>query len=158
MKKWKICFALATAPLFVTQGAAQPACAALDAALPTDMVGWNTAPEPLAPGKPAIVVLAAANGITFAAPPGRTPDPAKNAGVFSFSVNKPGTYRIALGVAAWIDIVRNGRVIASTTHAHGPACSTIRKIVSFPLVTGRYQVQLSGAKETTARILIAGPS
>ena len=64
-------------------------------------------------------------------------------GLLGFTITEAGTYRIALGSAAWIDVVRGGKPVTSTAHGHGPACSTIRKMVDFPLMPGRYILQVS---------------
>ncbi|MES3081389.1 hypothetical protein [Sphingomonas faeni] len=70
-----------------------------------------------------------------------------------FDVAKAGTYRVALGGAAWIDVVQSGKVLTSAAHAHGPACSPVKKMVDFVLPAGRYALQLSGAK--TAELFVS---
>lgn len=64
-------------------------------------------------------------------------------GLFGLTVKRAGTYRVALGSAAWIDVLAGKRAVASTAHGHGPACSGIRKMVDFPLKAGRYTVQIA---------------
>ena len=71
-----------------------------------------------------------------------------------FQVARAGTYRVALGTSAWIDVVRAGRALPSQAHGHGPACTGIRKIVDFRLTPGRYVLQLSGTMATTLPVLI----
>jgi hypothetical protein len=71
-------------------------------------------------------------------------------GLYTFSVADAGSYRVALGAAAWIDVVKagakagNGKVMPSTAHGHGPDCSGIRKMVDFALQPGTYLLQISG--------------
>jgi hypothetical protein len=72
-------------------------------------------------------------------------------GLVQISVREAGTYRIALGSAAWIDLVKHGKPVASVAHGHGPDCTGIRKIVDFSLTQGRYilQIAANGTPEVT---------
>ena len=70
-------------------------------------------------------------------------------------MTRPGTYRVALGAGAWVDMLRDGKAIASTAHGHGPACSGIRKIVDFPLTPGSYVLQLAGSPDANIPVLVA---
>lgn len=76
-------------------------------------------------------------------------------GLVGFAVETAGTYRVALGGAAWIDVVRDGAAVASIGHGHGPACSGIRKIVDFSLAPGRYVVQIAGSGSSQIALMIA---
>lgn len=78
-----------------------------------------------------------------------------NGGLVRFRVREVGTYRVALGTAAWIDVVADGKALLSASHGHGPACSGIRKIVDFNLMPGAYVVVLSGNAEQATQILVA---
>lgn len=69
-------------------------------------------------------------------------------------IAEAGTYGVALGIGAWIDVARDGRSLDSVGHGHGPACSTIRKIVDFRLEPGTYTVTLSRTTEPAARIFV----
>jgi hypothetical protein len=64
-------------------------------------------------------------------------------------VTRPGTYRVALGQKAWIDVVRGRAGVASSAHAMGPRCTGVAKLVDFPLRPGRYVMQLTGAPAPT---------
>ncbi len=75
-------------------------------------------------------------------------------GLFSFHVASPGRYRVALGSAAWIDVVGGGQALVSVAHGHGPACSGIRKIVDFTLAPGDYTLQVSANAEATMGLLV----
>lgn len=92
--------------------------------------------------------------VRFAPAPSRTSKPGSFGGVYQFNIAAAGTYRIALEAGAWIDVVGNGKSLASVAHTEGPACSGIRKIVDFTLSPGRYTLQLSGAKVAPMRVLI----
>ncbi|GFE74988.1 hypothetical protein [Novosphingobium sp. TCA1] len=71
-------------------------------------------------------------------------------GLYTFTVAEAGSYRVALGAAAWVDVVKagatvgKGSVMTSTAHGHGPDCSGIRKMVDFTLKPGTYLLQISG--------------
>ncbi|MGJ3630031.1 hypothetical protein AB5I41_31865 [Sphingomonas sp. MMS24-JH45] len=85
---------------------------------------------------------------------GKPPASDAAAGLAMFQVARPGTYRIALGTPAWIDVVRAGQPLAAMAHGHGPACSGIRKIVDFRLRPGRYVLQVSGGGTSPVPIMI----
>ncbi|VXD04163.1 homogentisate 1,2-dioxygenase [Sphingomonas sp. 8AM] len=158
---------LASAP-FSAQDlpAPEPSCNALRPALPVGFEGWSTrvaleagaatrhAPV-LAVGRAAELRLVPLDRLAPAAPPTRDLGTGTNAGVALFQVTRPGTYRIALGGPAWIEVVRGGRPLPATAQGHGPACSGIRKIVDYRLAPGRYVLQLTGAATNTLPVLIA---
>ncbi|MBY0519717.1 MAG: hypothetical protein K2P79_04750, partial [Sphingomonas sp.] len=77
------------------------------------------------------------------------------AAIVAIEIARAGTYSVALGDAAWVDIVQDGKPITSTGHEHGPPCSGIRKIVRFTLAPGRYALHLSGMKAATIDVLIS---
>lgn len=75
--------------------------------------------------------------------------------VLAFDVASAARYRIALGAAAWIDVIRAGAAQGSVAHAHGPGCSGIRKMVDFDLRPGPHLLQLSGSAGATMRVMVA---
>lgn len=77
--------------------------------------------------------------------PERKPDVYKFGGMIPIDVKKPGRLIIALDAGAWIDLARDGVVVKSVTHGHGPACSGIRKMVEFDVTQWRYQLQIVNA-------------
>ena len=79
---------------------------------------------------------------------------ASHGGLVGFSVTEAGTYRVALGSGAWIDVVRGGKAAASTAHGHGPACSGVRKTVDFPLTPGRYILQIAGNGTPSIAVMV----
>ncbi|MGK6324222.1 hypothetical protein ACMGDM_14225 [Sphingomonas sp. DT-51] len=158
----------ATVPV-ATTGSDQPVgqrCTPTRAPLPTGMSGWSHRAA-LAAGTstrsaPVIVIgrgadlrLAPAERVTPAVASPKTPDEGDTAGLALFQVSRPGTYRVALGDAAWIDVVQAGRALAASAHGHGPSCSGIRKMVDFQLEPGRYVLQLSGTKASSLQVMIA---
>jgi hypothetical protein len=138
------------------QAAPAASCTAV-APPPAGLEAWSATPaaKTIAIGAPAALTLSPAAGYSFAATPDRPPAAGTFAIDAAFPVAVAGTYRVALGGGAWIDMIRDGKVIASVAHTEGPACSGIRKIVDFPLTPGNYTVQLTGAKSATLTVLVA---
>lgn len=147
---------IALSALLLLQATVAPCTA--PAPPPAGLEAWTaaeTAPGSLAIGKARDLALSAAATITYALAPERAPGAGTFGIVVPLSVDRAGTYRVALGAGAWIDVVRDGRALTSVTHMEGPACSGIRKIVDFALEPGTYAIQLSGARAATLRILVA---
>ncbi|MBS0364171.1 MAG: homogentisate 1,2-dioxygenase [Proteobacteria bacterium] len=142
-------------------------CAAMDQNLPADLTGW-TAQTPLAaaanpaglakaaiaPGKAIAADLPQTSMVKFVTQPERPGGSASHGGMYELRVEKAGTYVFALGSGAWIDVLKDGKPLTSTAHSHGPACSTVDKLVDFRLEPGRYVLQLSAAPDPKAGILV----
>ncbi|WEK47710.1 MAG: homogentisate 1,2-dioxygenase [Candidatus Andeanibacterium colombiense] len=75
-------------------------------------------------------------------------------GLFGFTVAEAGTYRVALGSGAWIDVLKDGRAIGSSAHGHGPDCSGVRKMVDFPLEPGSYTLQIAANGQPSLPLLV----
>ncbi|HYD11780.1 MAG TPA: hypothetical protein VEC11_02925 [Allosphingosinicella sp.] len=137
--KMPVLLALAFPSLAAAQPASPPpaaACAAPDAALPADLATWRTpadAGATVAPGQ--AVTLAPTAPLTLV-------------------VAEAGTYGVAIDQDAWIDLSQNGAALPPIARGHGPACSTIRKIVQFALQPGRYTITLSRTQAPTIRLLV----
>lgn len=160
-----------------------PACTAMDAALPPSLAAWavrgsgnindltkpvvfaSISPEDQAkldtqkPGQVRTVADALAairNGPRTVATGGMTRVPLR--------IEKAGRYGIALDQPGWIDIapiegnppgsVADGKPLASVQHGHGPACSTIRKIVRFDLQPGLYRLTLAKLTKPQAKVML----
>ena len=162
--------ALAAAPAtLAAQGMADhPAarCTA-PAPLPAALAGWSartpltaaTAPAglkaaTLTPGKAVDATLGRTGGIRYVVPPEKPGDAASYGGLFAFTVAKAGTYRVALGSGAWIDVLKGKTAIASSKHGHGPDCSGVRKMVDFPLTPGRYVLQIAAGKAAALPMMV----
>jgi hypothetical protein len=150
------------------EGAAPAACAATDKDLPAELAPW-TAKAPLAaatkagdlaaavlqPGKAVTATLSHTAQVTYVAQPEKPGGTVSYGGLLALDIDQAGTYRVALGAGPWIDVLRDGQPVASTAHGHGPACSTVRKMVDFPLTPGRYVIQVSADADPTLAILVA---
>lgn len=108
----------------------------------------------LVAGTPARVALEPVLKVRFAAPPEREPKPDSFGGVIAFEVQQAGTWRVALGVGGWVDVLADGKAASSTAHGHGPACSGIRKIVDFALPAGIHTLQISGAAADSIDVMV----
>jgi len=65
-------------------------------------------------------------------------------GLVMLNITQGGTYRLALGSAAWLDVIGKDGPLRSAAHGHGPDCTGIRKVVEFALTPGRYTMQIAG--------------
>jgi len=136
-------------------------------AFPAELAGWAS-PAPLSAAADAahldgatLTLGAAANAtlrptgdIHYVAQPGRPGTAGSFGGMFAFAVAQAGPYRVAIGSAAWIDVVGGGSVIASSGHSHGPACSGIRKMVDFALTPGHYVLQIAASGAATLPVMV----
>jgi hypothetical protein len=141
-------------------------CPAIPVAPPSELAGWSAAQPALAATDP---VSAAKSRVTdgkaiearlnkrealrFVPQPEKAGGSESYGGLFAFPVKTAGTYRIALGAAAWVDVVIDGKAVASTAHGHGPACTGIRKMVDFSLTKGEHLIQIAGSATPTIRLL-----
>lgn len=128
--------------------------------LPPELAGWARAASsktiyaygddlgadwsPLGPARTALP-LHKFESLRYGVAPGRKPDVYKFGGTIPIDAKKAGRLIVALDAGAWIDLVRDGAVVKSLAHGHGPACSGIRKIVEFDVTQGRYQLQIVNA-------------
>lgn len=160
---------LAAAPGLAQQSAAPaPACATMDAKLPADLADWNgkatlasatgaadIAKALMTPGKGYQAALLQTPKISYPVQPEKPGGSVSHGGLFEFTVETAGAYTIALGTAAWIDVIENGKAVTPTTFGHGPECTSIRKMVIFPLQPGKHVLQVSANADPTLRIMVA---
>lgn len=126
--------------------AAAPALAAEPAACsaPADLGATPYAAWTAADGDAAAVAIG--TPVTLA-----TTDGAASRGL---RIDRAGKYGIAADGKVWIDVIADGKPLASADHGHGPDCSGIRKIVWFDLAAGNYEVALSKAAGASVRLLV----
>jgi hypothetical protein len=159
-----------TSPALAQQpaGHATASCAAMDVDLPGELRNWNgdagaataTGADSLANaeltiGKGYEAVLLNTPKVSFSVQPEKPGGSVAYAGLFEFNVATEGSYAVALGSAAWIDVLEDGRSIRSSSFGHGPECTTIRKIVVFPLKAGKHVLQISANGEAKLKLMVA---
>lgn len=163
---------LAAALPIVPTVAAQPgkpaAACPVEPVLPPDLSGWarmssnktiyaygdtRAAEWPVLGAVRTGLSLHRAESLRYWAAPERKPDVHKFGGMVPIKVEKAGRLVVALDAGAWIDLVRDGAVVKSAAHGHGPACSGIRKMVEFDVAQGRYLLQISNAPAQSIRAM-----
>ena len=145
-----------------------PACAAMDKDIPAELAGWTDkaalsaatsaaglSKAALVPGKAYLATLAPTPDVAYTVQPEKPGGTVSKGGLFSLTIDKAGAYVIALGSGAWIDVLKDGAGARSTAHGRGPACTTLRKMVTFDLQPGRYVVQISANAEASLPIMVA---
>jgi len=75
-------------------------------------------------------------------------------GMFQVEIKQKGIYRVSLGNASWIELVKDGKLATSVAHQRGPQDSGIRKIVDYALEAGVYTLQLSASGDSATALLI----
>lgn len=143
------------------------ACEALDAGLTDGLEAWRSKATFTAAGTAADLVGAELKSgaavkatllqtpkVVYPVQPEKPGGSVSYGGLFLLNVAQPGTYRIALSAPAWIEVVKEGKAIPSGTFGHGPECSTIRKIVEFPLGAGSHIIEIAGNGADTVDVLV----
>ncbi len=141
------------AALLLAQASPAP-CPAIDAKLPPALAGWTAPATALAPG--AAITLEPVDKALVLLRDIKLPDAPGKVALTSFTVTKAGTYGLALDQRAWIDVypATGADPLVSVAHGHGPACSSIRKIVRFTLKPGRYRALVSGIEKPAAKLML----
>ncbi len=142
-------------------------CTETDKSLPAAFSGWAEKTELAAAarakdiGKSKLVIRHAATvtlhrtpDVSYIARPAKPGGSDSYGGLLAFDIQKAGTYQIGLSSGAWIDVVKNKTAVISTGHGHGPDCSSIRKVVDFPLEAGRYALQISANADPAVAVMI----
>lgn len=142
--------------LVAAQGAA-PVCSATPPPAAQVVAGQTFSQmAALTLGQPTGVALGDTGKVTYLAMPEHAPPPGSKGGLLKFVATVVGTYRIALGTGAWIDVLdAAAKPVVSVAHMHGAACSGVRKIVDFRLAPGTYAVQLSGSGDATTSVTVS---
>lgn len=106
-------------------------------------------------GKAVSVTLVQTPEVSYPLRPEKPGGSVSYGGLVGLNIAQAGTYRVALGSGAWIDVVRDGKAATSAKHGHGPDCSGIRKMVDFPLEPGDYVLQLAANGSPQIGVLVA---
>lgn len=140
-------------------------CPATPVSPPVGLEGWARK-QPIRAGSTAKTATALQIGsgvtatllptpqVTYAVSPQKPGQLGSSGGMFAFTAPTAGRYRVALGAAAWIDVVSGTTSVASVAHAHGPDCTGLRKIVDFDLGPGRYLLQIVGNTTATLPLMV----
>lgn len=134
--------------------------------LPAGLEGWapprSVKASSSASGAPNLVIgvgyqatLIPTPKVSYLLRPEKPGGSVSSGGILSFDVGETGRYRVALGSAAWVDVLKGTAAITSVEHGHGPDCSGIRKMVDFDLQPGRFTLQIAGNGGTTLPLMIA---
>jgi hypothetical protein len=160
--------ALCASPGLAQEPPGRPACAVTsDAGLPPALAGWTDRAEvaaaaaPAEAGKAPLPIGKGVDGrlqrtgeVTFPVLPAKPGGSVSYGGLYQLQIAEAGDYQVSLGTGAWIEVVKGKTLVASAAHAPGPACSTLKKTVIFPLKPGRYVLEVTGNGEPTLPLMV----
>jgi hypothetical protein len=159
--------ALLTAPAVGWAQEQRPVCTGAPAPLPAAYAAWAARSDlaaaaaaadlpkaVLVPGKAITAHLMPTRQVTFVVPPEKPGGSASKGGMFEVRIDTAGVYRFASGSGAWVDVLKDGKILESVDHMGGPACTGIRKMVDFPLEPGRYVLQISANADDALPFLV----
>ena len=94
--------------------------------------------------------------VPYALAPGRLPKIANSSGgvVVISNVSKAGSYQVTASAEAWIDVIQDGKSLASTAHSGRRDCPDVRKSVRFDLQTGAVTIQVSGVESKLIKLAV----
>ena len=157
-----------TAPVPAYAQMPEPACPAEAAPLPAELASWPSRTPiaasadsagldaaTLAVGEAHDLALRPTPDLHYALRPQNPGGSVSHGGMARFTVAQAGTYRVAIGSAAWIDVIAGDKALVSVAHGRGPACSGIRKMVDFALQPGSYVLQIAGNGAPMLPVLVA---
>jgi len=168
-KTWMIVLSAATCVVPQVARAAEdaPVCTA-PGTLPAAMAGWATpvaqaaaaTPDDLEAatlpiGQATKVRLLQTPAVTYPLRPAKPGGSVSFGGLLQLSVAAHGSYRVALDSPAWIDLVSpNNTAVDSFAHGHGPACTSVRKMVDFVLEPGIYTLEISATGSPDGEVMV----
>jgi hypothetical protein len=94
--------------------------------------------------------------VRFAVTPGKkSPRDGSYGGLVTFKIPASGSYRVAIDMPFWIDVVQDGALVAAIDFQGQHGCSSPHKIVQFDLLGTRpFLLQLSNAAPDSVRLTI----
>lgn len=146
-------------------------CPAKPAPLPDGLVGWSAPSTDRAMtkyyprahwlrGLNTRLALNPIDRVAYVTVPEKAIEPNSYGGLMSVRVQKPGRLKIALGERAWVDLVKGGKrwtLVPSAAHGHGPACTSIAKIVEYDVEPGHYVIQIVNAPAAKLQAMAVAP-
>lgn len=147
---------------------AQPTCASTrEVAPPPALAGWanrsglvaasdvgGLSEAELTIGVGVDAGLSRAEAVSFPVSPARVGEAAGYGGLFVIPVQAAGDYQVSLGERAWLEVVRDGAALKPARFGPGPACSGLRKTVTFALTPGRYVLEIVGADAAVLPLMV----
>jgi hypothetical protein len=96
------------------------------------------------------------SAVTFAVPPGKKMlTDGAFAGLIALKLASPGSYRVSVDAPFWIDVVDDGKLIASKDFQGARDCGALRKMVEYELPANHSLiVQVSGAVKTSVLLSV----
>jgi hypothetical protein len=100
--------------------------------------------------------LAPQDQVTFALAPGKKMlTDGAFAGVAALKLKKPGTYLVSVDVPFWIDVVADGKLVATKDFQGQQGCDEPHKIVEFDLAAAhQFVLQVSGSTKASVRLTV----
>jgi hypothetical protein len=100
--------------------------------------------------------LAKQEQVSFAVAPGKkSPRAGSYGGLVTFKIPASGSYRVAIDMPFWIDVVSDGALVAANDFQGQHGCSSPHKIVQFDLLGTRpFFLQFSNAAPDSVRLTI----
>jgi hypothetical protein len=94
--------------------------------------------------------------VSFDVTPGRkSPQAGSHGGLVAFKIPVSGSYRVAIDMPFWIDVVSDGALVEANDFQGQRGCSSPHKIVQFDLLGTRpFFLQLSNAAPDSVRLTI----
>jgi hypothetical protein len=94
--------------------------------------------------------------VEYVLAPGREPKSDDSfGGILTISnVAQAGAYQVTASTEAWIDVIQNGKALASTAHTGKEGCPDVRKSVRFDLDAGPVTIQVSDAVSSQIKLAI----
>lgn len=149
---------MADKPAAACDAPAEPpaALASWRQATPLQAVGASKAlaDATLTPGRAVAMALLPTPKVAYPLRPEKPGGSVSFGGLARFTVDKAGTWRVALSTPAWVDVVKDGKASTSIAHGHGPDCSGIRKMVDYALEPGDYVLQVAANGSDKVTLLV----
>ena len=107
-------------------------------------------------GAGAALELQPNDAVPFVIAPSRPPKIENSFGglVVISNIPKAQAYQVTLSGEGWIDVIQDGKALASTGHTGRRDCPSVHKSVRFDLQPGKATIQVSGAPSKSVKLAI----